>query len=118
MDDLLEEIDALDIPERVALVALLKFMVTVDGQVSREEAIALSQVAGRVGPKAFQAADAITLTDEAAVSAFLKTVGRQRARDAIHDVLAAAAGADGIEAKESSALALVAREWGVVTGIE
>jgi len=102
-------------PERVALVVLLKHIVTADKQVSRNEAVALSQVAGKVGPDAFRAADSVKLTDEASVKAFLKTVDRQGARDAIYDVLLEAAKADDIQAEETQMLDLVAAEWDVVT---
>ncbi len=115
MHEVLQDVGALSTPERVALVVLLKRLVTADDQVSREEAIALSQVAQRVGPEAFRAADSVTLSDQASVLGFLKSVDRQMARDIIYDVLLEAAKADDIQAEETALLDLVATSWNVVT---
>lgn len=114
MQDALSDVGSLTTPEKVALVVLLKHLVTADHQVSRDEAVALSQVVQRVGPEAFRAADSVRLTDEASVTSFLRTVTRQMARDIIYEALLEAAKADDIQAEETSLLDLVADAWDIV----
>lgn len=114
MHQALQDVESLTMPERVALVVLLKHLVTADKQVSRDEAVVLSQVVQRVGGDAFKAAESVKLADNTAMTSFLKTVTRQMARDIIYDALLAAAKADEIQAEETAILDLVAETWDVV----
>jgi uncharacterized tellurite resistance protein B-like protein len=108
------DVEALTHPERVALVVLLKQLVTADKQVSAPEAMALNDIARQVGPDVMRAADAVRLTDPARVSSFLTTVARPMAREIIYDALLEVAKADQIQGEEAALLDQIVAAWDVV----
>lgn len=109
------DVQALTHPERVALVVLLKQLVTADEQVSAEEAMAMSDIARQVGPDVMRAADGVRLTDAARVASFLGTVTRPMAREIIYDTLVEVAKADRIQGEEAALLDQIVAAWDVVS---
>lgn len=109
-----ELIEPLNEQERVALVALAKALVFVDGQVSAEERVAISGLASAVGGELFARADKIRLSAGQNTRDFLATIESQDARERIYDALTAIAREDGVADAESALLDQVARAWDIV----
>lgn len=104
--------------ERIALCALVDFMIRADAVESTEEKQELLALAAEIGPDVFGAAmraarERFATVDDAL--AFAGTVvARQEARSLIHTMLVDMAQADGLAAAEQPLLRAVARMWGLV----
>jgi hypothetical protein len=110
------ELRDLNADERVALVGLLKLVVVSNGNVSEDELEEVQQVADAFGEEAYEGAlDAFEarFLDEQSFQTFLRTIGRQEARDLIYGTVLQAAAADAIEGQESEILSWLAEAWNI-----
>src|SRR5262249_15820742 len=110
------ELRDLNQDERTALVGLMKLVVMSDGNVSEEELEHLEEVVDAFGEESYQrTVDAFEkrFTDEDGFRAFLRTIGRQEARDLIFGTVLQGAGAEAVENAESDILDWLARTWNV-----
>jgi len=102
--------------EKLALVALLKLCVAADGEVSEEELNEIGQVAAALGDEEYRRlvdeADRRFRNDED-LRAFLRTIGRQEARDTIYGVVLEAAASEALQGPEPELLDWLAEAWGI-----
>ena len=107
--------------ERTALVGLMKFVVMSDGHVSEEEVEQVQEVVEAFGEDDYErtlAAFEKRFLDEEGFRAFLRTIGRQDARELVFGTVLEAAGVEAIEGHESDLLDWLAKVWNVTIEIE
>lgn len=115
------ELRDLNQDERTALVGLIKSVVLSDGHVSEEELEQVEELVDVFGEDAYQQTlDAFEkrFLDEESFRKFLKTIGRQDARELIFGTVLEAAGVEAIENPESDLLDWLAKAWNVTIEIE
>jgi uncharacterized tellurite resistance protein B-like protein len=108
------ELRDLNSDERVALAALLEYVVMASGRVTEDEQREIDDIVEALGEDAYrQAVEEVDrrFADEDAVRAFLKTIMRQEAREVIFGAVMEAAMADAVEGRESQMLDWLASEW-------
>lgn len=102
--------------EQLAFLGLLRVLVRVDGEFSREEAQAMHAVARRVGSADFwrrmAESQAIYLTSEQVYEA-ARGVDRAEIRRFVYDCLDEVASVDGIDPSEAQMLTWLRHEWGL-----
>jgi hypothetical protein len=115
------ELNQLTAGERVALIALLEFVIESNGRVSEDEADRIDAVVGVIGEDAYrQAAVEVDrrFAGEEELRAFLLTITRQEARELIYETALEAATSDAIDAQESQLLEWLAGVWQISTRID
>lgn len=108
------ELRDLNADERLALAALVEFVVMASGHVTEDERQEIDAIVEAMGESAYRAAVAevdARFADEDAVKAFLKTITRPEARELIYGTIIEAAMADAVEGRESQMLDWLAAEW-------
>ncbi len=108
------ELTELTPEEQVALVALLEFVIELDGRVSDAEADRIDAVVAVIGEDAYREAAAEVdsrFEDEDGLRAFLPTITRQEARELIYGTIFEAAASDPASARESELVDWLARLW-------
>lgn len=115
------ELSELTREERIALVALVEFVVESDATVSEEEVDQVQAVVDQIGQAAYRAAVAEVderFGDEEELKAFLRTIVRQDAREAIYAAVIETAIPDAMGAHESQLLEWLAKEWQITLRFE
>jgi hypothetical protein len=115
------ELRDLNQDERTALVGLMKLVVMSDGSVSEEELEHVEDLVEAFGEDGYQRTlDAFESRFEDAQSfrAFLRTIGRQDARELIFGTVLEGAGAEAVEGQESEMLDWLAKNWNVKIEID
>src|SRR6476620_577339 len=115
------ELRDLNQDERTALVGLMKMVVMSDGNVSEEELEHVEDLVEAFGEESYQRTlDAFEkrFTDEDGFRAFLRTIGRQDARELICGTVLEGSVAEAIENVESDLLDWLAHTWNVAIEIE
>lgn len=110
------ELHALDHDERLALVALVEWVLKSDTRTSEGEFEELGRVIEAIGKDAWQAlADEVgtRFANDADLRAFLPTVRRPEAREAIFETTLEVAMADSVDLRESDFLEWLATLWGI-----
>jgi hypothetical protein len=110
------DLRGLDHDERLALVALVEWVLKSDNRTTEREFEEFGRVVEAVGDDAYQAlADEVAtrFTDDADLRAFLPAVTRQDARELIFTTILDVAIADGVDVHESELLAWLADLWGI-----
>ena len=112
----LSNIHTLNPDEKLALVALLKRLVSEDGEVSEEEVDAIGSVSTALGADEYRRlvdeADA-RLGGDAEMRAFLQSITRQEARDTIYEIAFEAAAGEALQALEADILDWLAEAWAI-----
>ncbi len=115
------ELRELNPDERIALAALLEFVVLASGHVTEDEEREIDDIVGELGEdeyrKAVEEVDR-RFPDEEAAKKFLKTIKHQEARELIYGAVLEAAMTDTIEGRESQMLEWVAKEWNIEVEFE
>jgi len=115
------ELRDLNPDERIALAALLEFVVLASGHVTEDEEREIDDIVEELGEedyrKAVEEVDR-RFPDEEAAQKFLKTITRQEAREVIYGAVLDAAMTDTIEGRESQMLEWVAKEWNIQVEFE
>jgi hypothetical protein len=108
------ELRELNPEERVALAALIEFVVLASGHVTEDEEREIQEVVREIGEdvyrKAVEEVDR-RFPDEEAAKKFLLTITRPEARELIFGAVMGAAMTDTMEGHESTILDWVAKEW-------
>jgi uncharacterized tellurite resistance protein B-like protein len=107
--------------ERIALVALLEFVIESDGRVSEDEADRIDAVVAAIGEDAYRTAAAEVdrrFEDEDGLRAFLPSITRPEARELIYGVILEAAISDAVNARESELLEWLADVWQIASQID
>jgi hypothetical protein len=115
------ELKDLNQDERTALVGLMKVVVMSDGSVSEEELEHIEDLVDAFGEDNYErTVDAFEkrFPDADSFRAFLKTIGRQDARELIFGTLLEGAGAEAVEGPEAELLDWLAKTWNVSIEIE
>jgi hypothetical protein len=115
------ELGALNHDERLALVALVEWVLKSDNRATEREFEELGRLVEAIGDDAYQAlADEVAtrFADDAALRAFLPAVTRQDARELIFTTLLDVAIADGVDVHESEMLAWLTDLWGIEIELE
>ena len=115
------ELGDLNQDERTALVGLMKLVVLSDGNVSEEELEYLEDLVDAFGEEGYQRTlDAFEkrFSDSDSFRGFLRTIGRQEARELIFGTVLEAAGAEAVEGGEAELIDWLARTWNVKIEIE
>ena len=110
------ELSQLDQDERVALVALIEYVVEADTNVSEGEIEEIAEVVEALGREEYQAlADEVAdrFADEQELRDFLVTVRRQEARELIYGTVLETATRDTIGEREGELLEWLAKTWNV-----
>jgi hypothetical protein len=115
------ELPDLNQDERTALVGLMNFIVMSDGEASEDEAEDVETLVEAFGDEGFQRTmDAFEerFQDEESFKTFLKTIGRQEARDLIFGTVLEGAGEGALDSVETGLLDWLAKTWNVKIEIE
>jgi hypothetical protein len=110
------ELRELNQDERTALIGLMKLVVMSDGSVSEEELEHVEDLVEAFGEDNYQQTlDAFEkrFMNADSFRMFLRTIGRQDARELIFGTLLQGAGAEAIEGQESELLDWLANTWNV-----
>jgi uncharacterized tellurite resistance protein B-like protein len=110
------KLSELDDTERLALMALLRLIISVDRQVTQPEGQLLERVADEMGRDVFLAARedaAERLANASDLKAALAAVTRQEARSLLYNLAWEVAESDELIAGEIKHLAWVAEQWGI-----
>ena len=110
------ELRELNPDERIALAALIEFVVLASGHVTEDEEREIDAIVAQIGEDAYrQAVEEVDrrLPDEEAAKKFLKTITRPEARDVIYGAVIEAAMTDTLEGHESKMLDWVGKEWNI-----
>jgi hypothetical protein len=110
------ELPDLNQDERTALVGLMKLIVMSDGEVSEDELEHVEMLVGAFGEDGYQRTlDAFEarFQDEASFKLFLKTIGRQEARDLIFGTVLDGAGEGALDSAETGLLDWLVQTWNV-----
>jgi len=112
----LSNLTNLNSDEKLALVALLKRLVSEDGAVSEEEVDAIGAVSASLGAEEYRRiideADA-RLQGDAEMRAFLESITRQEARETIYGLAFEAAASEALQGPEAEMLDWLAEAWGI-----
>jgi hypothetical protein len=110
------ELRDLNPDERIALAALLEFVVMASGHVTEDEEREIDAIVDELGEdeyrKAVEEVDR-RFPDEEAARKFLKSITRQEARELVYGAVLDAAMTDTIEGRESQMLDWIAKEWDI-----
>jgi hypothetical protein len=115
------ELPDLNQDERTALVGLMKLIVMSDGEVSEDELEDVEALVAAFGDDGYQRTlDAFEkrFQDEESFKKFLKTIGRQEARDLIFGTVLEGAGEGALDSAETGLLDWLAQTWNVKIEIE
>jgi hypothetical protein len=115
------ELPDLNQDERTALVGLIKLIVMSDGEVSEDELEDVETLVAAFGDEGYQRTlDAFEkrFQDEESFKKFLKTIGRQEARDLIFGTVLEGAGEGALDNAETGLLDWLAQTWNVKIEIE
>ena len=115
------ELPDLNQDERTALVGLMNFIVMADGEASEDEAEYVEMLVEAFGDEGYQRTlDAFEkrFQDEESFKNFLKTIGRQEARDLIFGTVLEGAGEGALDSAETGLLDWLAQLWNVKIEIE
>jgi hypothetical protein len=115
------ELPDLNQDERTALVGLMKLIVMSDGEVSEDELEDVETLVAAFGDEGYQRTlDAFEkrFQDEESFKKFLKTIGRQEARDLIFGTVLEGAGEGALDNAETGLLDWLAQTWNVKIEIE
>ena len=116
------ELSELNQDERVALVGLMKLLVTADGSVSDDEVGHVEEIIEGVGEEAYtEALDTYEekfAPDGDRYRQFLTTIKRQEARELIFGTVLEAAGAEAVEPRESELIDWLAKTWNVTIEVQ
>ena len=110
------ELSDLNQDERTALVGLLKLIVMSDGEVSEDELEHVETLVAAFGEDGYQRTlDAFEkrFQDEESFKKFLKTIGRQEARDLIFGTVLESAGEGVLDSAETGLIDWLAQTWNV-----
>lgn len=111
-----EQLEDLTREEQLAFLGLLRILVRMDGEFSREEAQAMHAVAKRVGSASFwrnmAESQAIYSSPDQVFSA-ARGVDRDEVRRFVYDCLHEVAAVDGIDPSEAQMLTWLRHEWGL-----
>ena len=110
------ELQDLSHDERLALVALMEWVVKSDVRFVEDEAERLRGVVGALGEDTYQAlADEVfeRFANDEDLEAFLPSITRQEARDLIYETVLEVAMADAIDVRESDMLDRLRKLWGI-----
>lgn len=109
-------LDDLHREEKLAFLGLLRVLVRVDGEFSREEAQAMHAIARKVGSADFwrsmAESQSIYVTPDQVFEA-ARGVDRDDVRRFVYDCLLEVASVDGIDPSEEQLLAWLRHEWGL-----
>ncbi len=112
----LSNIHTLNPDEKLALVALLKRLVSEDGEVSEEEVDAIGSVSMALGADEYRRlvdeADA-RLGGDAEMRAFLQSITRQEARETIYEIAFEAAASEALQPLEADMFDWLAEAWSI-----
>jgi hypothetical protein len=115
------EIRDLNQDERTALVGLMKLTVMSDGNVSEQELEYVEDLVEAFGEDGYQGTLDVfekRFADAQSFKLFLKTIGRQDARELIFGTVLEAAGTEAIEGGEAELLDWLGRAWDVKIEIQ
>jgi hypothetical protein len=115
------ELPDLNQDERTALVGLMKLIVMSDGEVSEDELEHVETLVAAFGNDGYQRTlDAFEkrFQDEESFKKFLKTIGRQEARDLIFGTVLEGAGEGALDSAETGLLDWLVQTWNVKIEIE
>lgn len=115
------ELPDLNQDERTALVGLMKLIVMSDGEVSEDELEDVEGLVAAFGDEGYQRTlDTFEkrFQDEESFKKFLKTIGRQEARDLIFGTVLEGAGEGALDSAETGLLDWLAQTWNVKIEIE
>jgi hypothetical protein len=115
------ELKDLNQDERTALVGLMKLTVMSDGNVSEEELVEVEEIVDAFGEDNYQQTlDAFEkrFQDAKSFQVFLRTIGREEARDLIFATVLESADTEGIEGQEAELLDWLAKAWDIKIEIE
>ncbi len=115
------ELRDLNQDERTALVGLLKLTVMSDGNVSEDELEQIEAVVEAWSEDAYQETLDMfekRFLDENSFRAFLRTIGRQDARELIYATIVQSAAAEAIEGGEAALLEWLAQTWAVQVQVQ
>ena len=115
------ELPDLNQDERTALVGLMKLIVMSDGEVSEDELEDVETLVEAFGDDGYQKTlDTFEkrFQDEESFKKFLKTIGRQDARDLIFGTVLEGAGEGALDNAETGLLDWLAQTWNVKIEIE
>lgn len=110
------ELRDLNADEKVALAALLEFVVLASGTVTEDEEREIDSLVEEMGEDAYRRAMEEVdrrFPDEESVKKFLKTITGQEARELIYGTVIEAAMTDRVEGHESEMLEWVANTWNI-----
>jgi hypothetical protein len=110
------ELPDLNQDERTALVGLMKLIVMSDGEVSEDELEDVEGLVAAFGDEGYQRTlDTFEkrFQDEESFKKFLKTIGRQEARDLIFGTVLEGAGEGALDSAETGLLDWLAQTWNV-----
>jgi hypothetical protein len=108
------ELHDLNPDEKIALAALIEFVMLASGHVTEDEEREIDEIVGEIGEDAYRlAVEQVDqrFPDEEAAKKFLATITRPEARELIYGAVTGAAMTDTIEGRESTILDWVAKEW-------
>jgi hypothetical protein len=115
------ELPDLNQDERTALVGLMKLIVMSDGEVSEDELEDVEMLVDAFGDEGYQRTlDTFEkrFQDEESFKKFLKTIGRQEARDLIFGTVLEGAGEGALDSAETGLLDWLVQTWNVKIEIE
>jgi hypothetical protein len=115
------ELRDLNQDERTALVGLMKLVVMSDGNVSEEELEHVEELVDAFGQGEYErtlAAFEKRFNDEDSFKVFLRTIGRQEARELIFGKILEGAGEGAVEGDEADVLDWLSKTWNVKIEIQ
>jgi len=111
------EIRDLSHDEKIALVALVRLLVSSDAEASEDEVDRIGEIADAFGgtEQYHQLAEEVDrrFADEDELKAFLATIDRQEAREVVFETALEVAMPDGIHTREAEFLEWLEDEWGL-----
>jgi hypothetical protein len=115
------ELRDLNQDERTALVGLMKLIVMSDGDVSEDELEHVEELVDAFGQGEYERtlnAFEKRFNDEDSFKAFLRTIGRQDARELIFEKILEGAGEGAVEGDEADLLDWLSKTWNVKIEIQ
>jgi hypothetical protein len=115
------ELRDLNQDERTALVGLMKLIVMSDGDVSEEELEHIEELVEAFGEGEYERTLDLfekRFADEDSFKAFLRTIGRQEARELIFGQILEGAGEGAVEGDEADLLDWLSKTWNVKIEIQ
>src|SRR4029450_5657988 len=114
------EISELNQDERTALVGLMKLVVMSDGNVTEDELEHVETLVDAFGEGEYQRtleAFEKRFTDEPSFRPFLRTIGREEAREVIFGTLLESAGEGALDGNEADLLDWLSKTWNIKIAI-